>query len=87
VFNILVYVLKGTSFEVSIQPFKRNIVGRGALLALSKHNLGSNIWETVLKRADHTVSNTVWNDNSNRYPLKLHLVKHREAQNDMIRAS
>jgi len=56
--NILVHVLKGTSFEVSIQPFKRNTDGRGAFLDLSKHNLGSNRWESVLERADHIVSNT-----------------------------
>ena len=87
VLNILVHVLKGTSFEVSIQPFKRNRDGRGAFLALSEHNLGSNRWETVLERADHIVSNTIWNGKSNRYPLKLHLAKHREAHNDMIRAS
>jgi len=48
--------------------------------------LGSNRWETVLEKADHVVSNTVWNGKSNRYPLKLHLAKLREAHNDMIRA-
>ena len=87
VLNILVHVLKGTSFEVSIQPFKRTRNGRDAFLALTEHNLGTNRWETVLERADHIISNTVWNGRSNRYPLKLHLAKHREAQNDMIRAS
>ena len=87
VLNILVHVLKGTSFEVSIQPFKRNRDGRGAFLALTEHNLGSNRWETVLEKADQLVSSMVWNGRSNRYPLKLHLAKHREAQNDMIRAS
>jgi len=87
VLNILVHVLKGTSFEDSIQPFKRNRDGRGAFLALTEHNLGSNRWETVLEKADHLVSSMVWNGRSNRYPLKLHLAKHREAQNDMIRAS
>ena len=57
VLNILVHVLKGTSFEVSIQPFKRNRDGRGAFMALTEHNLGSNRWETVLERADQIVSN------------------------------
>ena len=87
VLNILVHVLKGTSFEVSIQPFKRTRDGRGAFMALTKHNLGTNRWENVLERADHIVSNMVWNGRSNRYPLRLHLAKHRESHNDMIRAS
>jgi len=36
VLNILVHVLKGTSSEVSIQPFKMNRDGRGAFLAQSE---------------------------------------------------
>ena len=87
VLNILVNVLKGTSFEVSIQPFKRNRDGRGAFMALTEHNLGTNRWEAVLERADNVVSSIIWNGRSSRYPLKLHLAKHREAHNDMIRAS
>jgi len=87
VLNILVHVLKGTSFEVSIEPFKRNRDGRGAFLALTEHNLGSDRWEIVLEKADQLVFSMVWNGRSNHYPIKLHLAKHREAQNDMIRAS
>ena len=87
VLNILVHVLKGTPFEVSVQPFKRTRNGRSAYLALTKHNLGSNRWELVLEKADHIVSNVIWNGRSTRYTLRIHLNRHREAHNDMVRAS
>ena len=87
VLNILVNVLKGTSFEVSIAPFKRNRDGRGAFASLTQHNLGTNRWEHFLEQADKVISTQVWNGRSHRYPLKLHVAKHREAHNNMIRAS
>jgi len=87
VMNTLVHVLKGTSFEVSLAPFKRKRDGRNAFFALSQHNLGTNRWEHILEKADEIVSHRVWNGRSNRYSLRTHVNNHREAQNNMLRAA
>lgn len=87
VMNILIHVMKGTSFEVSITPHKQSRDGRSAFLALTQHNLGTNRWERILETADNLMNSVKWNGRSARYSLKAHVSKHREAFNNMLKAS
>ena len=87
VLNILIHVMKGTSFEVSITPHKQSRNGRAAFLALTQHNLGTNRWERILESADNLMNSVKWNGRSARYTLRAHIGKHREAYNNMLKAS
>ena len=87
VMNILIHVLKGTSFEVSLAPFKKTRDGRNAFFVLSQHNLGTNRWEHILEKADEIVSHRIWNGKSTRYTLRSHVNNRREAHNNMLRAA
>ena len=41
----------------------------------------------MIREAETVVLNRVWNGKNARFPLKSHIGKHREAHNDMVRAS
>ena len=51
------------------------------------HNLGSAKWEKLVEAAESVLNQRIWNGKNSRYPLKLHIARHREAFNDMERAS
>ena len=87
VFQILQDMVSGTSFESSVKTYQRRRDGRGAYFALCQHNLGSSKWDKILEDAESYVSKREWNGRNHRFNLKSHINKHREANNDMIRAS
>ena len=87
VFQILQDMVAGTSFESSVKSFQRRRDGRSAYLALVQHNLGSSKWDKILEDAETYVSKREWNGRNHRFNLKAHINKHREAYNDMVRAS
>ena len=87
VFQILQDMVSGTSFESSVKTFQRRRDGRAAYLALVQHNLGSSKWDKILEDAEAYVSKREWNGKNHRFNLKSHVNKHREAYNDMVRAS
>ena len=87
VFQILQDMVAGTSFESSVKSYQRRRDGRAAYFALCQHNLGSSKWDKILEDAETYVSKREWNGKNYRYSLKLHINKHREAYNDMVRAS
>ena len=87
VFNLLAAALSGTSAMASITRHQRSRDGRQAYLDLVTHNLGSAKWEKTVEAAEQVLSSRVWNGKNSRYPLKVHIARHREAYNDLIRAS
>ena len=87
VFRIISTALAGTSAMVSITKHQRKRNGRQAYLDLVTHNMGSSKWEKVVENAESLLSSRVWNGKNARYPLRIHISKHREAYNDLERAS
>ena len=87
VFQILQDMVAGTSFESSVKTFQRRRDGRAAYFALCQHNLGTSKWDKILEDAEAYVSKREWNGRNHRFNLKSHINKHREAHNDMVRAS
>ena len=87
VLDILVGCLSETEFLTSLKPFQKARDGRGALLALENQNLGNSKWDMIIKRAEQTVLNFPWNGKNSKYTLDRHIVSHRAAHNDMVRAS
>ena len=87
VYNLLASSLAGTSAMTSITRHQRRRDGRGAYLDLVTHNMGSAKWEKTVELAEGVLSSRVWNGRNARYPLKIHVSRHREAYNDLVRAS
>lgn len=87
VFNLLNDGLAGTGYISSIQPFSRRKNGREAYKALVLHNLGSAKWDKVAEDADRRLTKVEWNGKSQRFTLLKHLTSHRNAHNDLVRAS
>ena len=87
VFRMLQEMLHETSHVSSLKPYLTARNGRGALSALQLHNMGQAKWDKLIEAAEHLVCNRTWNGKNARFPLKLHITKHREAHNDMVRAS
>ena len=80
-------MVSGTSFESSVKTHQCRRDGRAAYLALVQHNLGSSKWDKILEDAEAYVSKREWNGKNHRFNLKSHINKHREANNDMVRAA
>ena len=87
VFQLLQDMVGGTSFEASIKSHQRSRNGREAYLALCMHNMGSSKWDKIVEDAENYVMKREWNGRNQRFTLRSHIAKHREAQNDMMRAS
>ena len=51
------------------------------------HHLSSAKWEKSVAAAERLLAERKWNGKNQRYPLKVHISRHREAFNDMSRAS
>ena len=86
-FGILSKSLSGTAAMASITKHQTRRNGRGAYLALITHHLGSAKWEKMVELAESVLNTRVWNGKNARYPLGIHIARHREAFNDMERAS
>ena len=80
-------MVQGTSFESSIKSFQRSRNGRGAYRALCQHNLGSSKWDKIIEEAEIYVMKRELNGKNYRFTLRNHINKHREAYNEMMRAS
>ena len=87
VFRLLQEMLVDTPHLSSIKPFQRTRDGRGAFLALQRHNMGDSKWDKVIEDAETMVQSRIWNGKNAHFPLKVHINKHQEAHNDFIRAS
>ena len=87
VFQIIQDMVTGTPFESSIKSHQRNRDGRSSYFALCQHNLGSSKWEKIIEESETYVMKREWNGKNYMFSLKNHISKHREAHNEMVRAS
>ena len=87
VYQILQDMVAGTSFESSLKAFQRARDGRGAYLALCQHNLGTAKWEKIVESAETYLLRREWNGRNQRFTLRAHVAKHRDAHNDLVRAA
>ena len=87
VYNLLASSLAGTNAMTSITRHQRRRDGRSVYLDLVMHNLGSAKWEKTVEMAEGVLSSRIWNGRNIRYPLRIHVSRHREAFNDLVRAS
>ena len=87
VYQILQDMVTGTTFESSLKAFQRTRDGRSAYLALCQHNLGTAKWERVVEAAETYLLRREWNGRNQRFTLRAHVAKHRDAHNDLCRAA
>ena len=87
VFNHLNNGLAGTIYQSSLKPFSRTKNGRGAIMALKLHHMGSARWQQLVEDSDKKLNRYEWNGKSQRFTLTKHINIHRMAHNDILRAS
>ena len=88
VYNLLVSHLAGTAALGSTSRcWQRYRSGRGANLDLMMHNMSSTKWEKIVAMVEKVLNERKWNGKNARYPLRIHMARHREAYNDLVRAS
>ena len=87
VFSILQEMVRDSPMASSLKRHQKKLDGRGAYLSLVQHNLGSSQWDKIILRAEEIQNNRIWNGRNSRYTLKKHIDMHRDAYNDMVRAT
>ena len=87
VFAILQEMVRDSPMGSSLKRHQKKLDGRGAYLSLVQHNLGSSQWDKVIIRAEEIQNSRIWNGRNSRYTLKKHIDMHRDAYNDMVRAT
>ena len=87
VFDILLSALQTSSFVTSLKGFQKTQDGRESWKNLKLHNLGKSVWDMRTKAAEVQVSHKVFDGKNHRFSLKAHCNSHREAHQEMIRAS
>ena len=87
VYQILQDLVTGTSHESSIKAHRKDRDGRGAYLSLVQHNLGSSKWDKIIESCENYILRVEWNGKNIRFTLKMHVAKHRDAHNELVRAS
>lgn len=87
VLQVLVDLVTNTHHASSIKPSLRTRNGRSAYFALTQHNMGNSKFQTIIDAAEKFVLQNPWNGKNQRYTLKVHINRHREAHNDMTWAS
>ena len=85
--QILQEVVNGTSHESLIKQHRRGRDGRSAYLALVQHNMGSSKWDRIIETCENYLLRNEWNGKNVRFTLKMHISKHRDAHNELVRAS
>ena len=87
VFQIIQDMVTGTSFEASIKAYQRTRDGRSSYMALCQHNMGTSKWEKIIENAETYLMRREWNGRNQRFSLRSHIGKHREAHNELRRAA
>ena len=87
VFALLQEMVRDSPMASSLKRHQRSRDGRSGYLSLVQHNLGSAQWDRIILKAEEIQSSRVWNGKNGRYSLRRHVDMHRDAYNDMTRAS
>ena len=78
VYNLLVHHLAGSAALVSTMRWQRNMDEKEAYKDLVTHTLSSTKREKTIEIGEKTVCDRKWNGRNSRYPLNVHINKHRE---------
>ncbi len=78
VFNMIESSTQGSDVTSSIAPFRKTCDGRGALNALKTQHARKAIYNCLVKEAEQTLSNKVWNGNTTT-TLASHMGAQRKA--------
>ena len=87
VFDILLSALQTSSFVTSLKGYQSTQDGRQAWKNLKLHNLGKSVWDKRVKAAEVKVLHRIFDGKNHRFSLQSHCNSHREAHQEMIRAS
>ena len=85
-YSLLATHLGNTSAMASITQYQRRRNGREAYMDLVTHYMGSAKWEKTVESAEKLLATRILNRKNSRYPLRIHIARHREAYNDLMRA-
>lgn len=77
---------RNTTYHDSIAPFKRNLDGRGAYMALKNQYAGKDKWEAIIAKHKEILTTRVWKGNSN-FTLESFVQQHRTAYIQMAAAA
>ena len=87
VYNILSDMIAESTHTSSLKGFMRARDGRGAFKALVTHNLGQSQWDKIISRAESVMTQRDWNGRNHRFTMNYHCTMHRDAYNDLVRAT
>ena len=87
VYNIISDMIAESTHTSSLKGFMRARDGRGAFQALVTHNLGQSQWDKIISRAESVMTQREWNGRNHRFTLHYHCTMHRDAYNDLVRAT
>ena len=87
VFQVIQDIVGGSSHESSIKAHRRNRDGRSAHFSLFQHNLGASKWDMIIEDCESYLLRHEWNGRNHCFSLKMHISKHRNAHNELRRAS
>ena len=87
VYNILSDMIAESTHTSSLKGFMRARDGRGAFQALVTHNLGQSQWDKIISRAESVMTQREWNGRNHRFTMNYHCTMHRDAYNDLVRAT
>ena len=87
VYNLLSKAQSWTNVMTSITRHQCRRNGRSAYPDLFTRNMGLEKWGKTVEQAYSVLANRIWNGNNSQYPLKVQIVIHRGALNDLIGAS
>ena len=87
VYQVIQDMVAGSSHESSIKAHRRARDGRSAYYSLFQHNLGSSKWDRIIEDCETYLLRHEWNGRNHRFTLKMHIAKHRDAHNELTRAS
>jgi hypothetical protein len=83
VYDMIESSTRGSDVTSSIAPFRKKRDGRGALNALKSQHVGKAVYDRLVKEAEQTLSNKVWNGNTST-SLMTHIGAQRKAQSKII---
>jgi hypothetical protein len=71
--------VRGTQYNVSVDPYKKKLDGRGAFEALNRQYPGKAVWMAELKKAEMVVRTQKWKGQTTSFSLERYVSRHRAA--------
>mmetsp|Transcript_10468 Transcript_10468/g.14790 ORF Transcript_10468/g.14790 Transcript_10468/m.14790 type:complete len:230 (+) Transcript_10468:245-934(+) len=87
IFQIISDIVADSLHKASIKAHCKTRNGRGAYLSLNMHTMASYKWDCIIDYCKTYLLKREWNRWNYRFTLKSHIGNHREAHNELTRAS